>query len=293
MKLGKKLAIGGGVLVLLGIAVLVVAVLMIDSIAKTAIEKGGTYAMGVPTTLESASVGITSGTFAMSGLNVANPPGYSGPRFFGLKSGAVAANLGSVRSEVIEIPSLKLEGIRVSLERTAKGSNYQTILDNMKKFESKDPTMKPPEEKGGKKFVVREIVVRDVEVRLDMIGFGGVNAPPVTIPIHEITLKNVGSAEGGLTPGEITNVVVKAVLATAVERGGGIIPGDVAGELLGGLSKLEGVGKLGVEVVGKAGESAQKLAEGLTKIGSEAGDALKKGAEGVLKGIGDLIPGKK
>lgn len=293
MKLGKKLAIGGGVLVLLGIAVLVVAVLMIDSIAKTAIEKGGTYAMGVPTTLESASVGITSGTFAMSGLNVANPPGYSGPRFFGLKSGAVAANLGSVRSEVIEIPSLKLEGIRVSLERNAKGSNYQTILDNMKKFESKDPTMKPPEEKGGKKFVVREIVVRDVEVRLDMIGFGGVNAPPVTIPIHEITLKNVGSAEGGLTPGEITNVVVKAVLATAVERGGGIIPGDVAGELLGGLSKLEGVGKFGVEVVGRAGESAQKLAEGLTKIGSEAGDALKKGAEGVLKGIGDLIPGKK
>ncbi len=292
MKLGKKLAIGSGVLVFLAAAAAVVGVVMIDSIAKTAIERGGSFALGVPTTLESADVGIMSGTFSMSGLNVANPPGYSGPRFFGLKSGAVAANLGSVTKDVVEIPSLHLDGIRVSLERNLKGSNFKTILENMKKFESKDAAPKVADE-GGKKFIVREIIVRDVEVKVQILGLPGVESPAVTIPIHEIKLNNVGTAEGGITAGEITNVVVKAVLAAAAERGGGIMPGDIAGELKGGLAKLEGVGKFGVEVVGKVGESAQKLAEGLTKIGSEAGEALKKGAEGVLKGIGDLIPGKK
>ena len=39
MKLGKKLAIGSGVLVFLAAAAAVVGVVMIDSIAKTAIDR--------------------------------------------------------------------------------------------------------------------------------------------------------------------------------------------------------------------------------------------------------------
>ncbi|GJQ28262.1 MAG: hypothetical protein HBSAPP03_01460 [Phycisphaerae bacterium] len=292
MKLGKKLGVIGGVLVLAVVVVLVVTVIFIDSVAKAAIEKGGTYAMGVPTTLQSADVGVMSGTFAMKGLNVANPAGFSGPHFFALASGGVAANLGSVTKDVVEIPRLTLDGIKVNLERGSKGSNYQVILDNLKRFESQDPKAKPAEDKGGKKFIVREIVITNVEVRVDMLGLGG-GATAVTVPIHEIKLNNVGTAEGGIEIGKMMNVVIKAILATAVERGGNIIPGDVLGELKGGLAQLQGLGEFGVEVIGKAGESAQKLAEGLTKVGAEAAETVKKGAEGVLKGIGDLIPGKK
>ncbi|CAG0987722.1 hypothetical protein PHYC_02116 [Phycisphaerales bacterium] len=288
MKLGKKILIASGGLLAVVVLALAVAVFYVDSIARTAIERGGTYAMGVPTTLESADVGIMSGKFGMSKLNVANPTGFEGPHFFHLGTGGVEANLGSLGKDVIEVPKLSLDTVKVNLERTSKGSNYQQILDNLKKFESKDPAAKPKEETEGKKFIVRELVIKDVEVRVRMMGM-----PAVTVPIHEIKLKDVGTAEGGMTLGQITGVAVKAILATAAEAGGNIIPGDVLGELKGGLAQLEGVGKFGVEVIGKAGESAQKLAEGLTKIGGEAGEAVKKGAEGVIKGIGDLIPGKK
>lgn len=286
MKLARKLLFAVGALLAVIILVFVVALFWIDSIAKTAIERGGTYAMGVKTTVDSADVGIFSGTFGMTKLNVANPTGFDGPHFFNLGSGSVSANLGSINSDVIEVPKLTLEGVKVNLERTSKGSNYQAILDNLKKFESKEPAAKKEAE--GKKFVVKELVVRDVEVRVQALGL-----PAVTVPIHEIKLNNVGTAEGGMTMGQITGVVVKAILATAAEAGGDIIPGDVLGELKGGLAQLEGVGKFGVEVIGKAGESAQKLAEGLSKIGEDAGEAVKKGAEGVIKGIEGLIPGKK
>jgi 4-aminobutyrate aminotransferase/(S)-3-amino-2-methylpropionate transaminase len=68
---------------------------------------------------------------------------------------------------------------------------------------------------------------------------------------------------------------------------------DVAGELKGGLAQLDGIGKYGVEVIGQAGEQAQKLADGLTRIGAEAGERLKGATEGIRKGIGDLIPPRR
>lgn len=291
MKLGKKLGIGVAGLLLVILLAVGGIVLFIDSIAKSAIEKGGTYAMGVPTTLDSASVGVMSGTFSMKGLKVANPEGFQAKEFFTLGSGGVAADLGSVTKPVVHVPRLELSTIRVSLERSSKGSNYDVILRNLKRFESKDGTA-TKDQGEGRKFTIKEVVVRDVEVRVDLIGLPG-SASAVTIPIHEIKLKDVGTAEGGMTAGQIAGTVVKAVLATAVERGGNIIPGDVLGELKGGLSQLGNLDKFGVEVVGKAGETAQKLAEGLTKVGQDAADSVKKGAEGLLKGVGDLIPGKK
>jgi hypothetical protein len=300
MKLVKRLLVVVGAVVLLLVLAVGVAALYADSLAKAGIEKGGTYAMGVPTTLGSADVGLFSGTFAMHDLHVANPAGFKGDHFFRLGSGGVAADMSSVRKPVVEVPSLKLDGVRVNLERTASGSNYGVILENLKRFESGTPgTPVEKEASDAKKFVVRELVITDVEVRLDMLGLpGGVSA--VTVPIHEIVMHNVGTAEGGLTAGQMTGVIVKAILATAAERGGSLFPSDVLGELKGGLAQLQGIGQFGVEVVGAAGEKAQKLAEGLTKIGGDAGDALRKGVEGVkegaqdaLKGIGDLIPGKK
>lgn len=288
MKLVKRIGILVGGLVVLAALAVGIALFFVDSIAKTAIEKGGTYALGVPTTVADVKIGVLGGTFAMSGLDVANPSGYESRSFLQLGSGAVAANLGSVTKAVVEVPKLELSTIRVSLERNSNGANYQKILDNLKKFESKDPARKPKDEGGGKRFVIKELVVRDVEVKVDLIGMAG-GATAVTVPINEIKLKDVGSAEGGVNAGEIVDVVVKAILATAADVGGGIIPKDVLGELQGGLSQLGGLGEYGVEVIGKAGEEAKKLLGDVGKTLEDAGSEVKKG----LEGIGDLFNKEK
>ena len=73
MKLLIKIVV---VLVLLLVIGVLTTFFFIDRIAKAGVEKGATYALGVPTTLKSADVGVFAGTFAMSGLNVANPEGF-------------------------------------------------------------------------------------------------------------------------------------------------------------------------------------------------------------------------
>ncbi len=289
-KLGKKLSIiAGGVVVVLA-AVLLVALLFIDSIAKTGVEKGATFAMGVNTTLSHAHVGVFSGEFSMSGLSIDNPAGYKKPKFFELGDAGVAVSLGSLTKDVVEVPTLELSDISVDLERNTNGSNYQTILDNLKRFEGSGGEKKA--ESTGKKFIIRQVTVRNVTVRADMIGLPG-GASAITVPIHEVKLSNVGSAEGGASTGQIAATVVKAVLASAAAEGQGLLPTDIVGDLKGGLSQLSSLGEFGVQSIGKAGEGAKQVADFVGGTLQKAGEGLQKGVEDIGKGLKDLIPGKK
>lgn len=288
MKLVKTLGISLGVILVLVIIAIVAAVMAIDSIAKEGVQRGATYALGVPTTLDSAHVGLTSGEFAMSGLTVANPAGFKDPTFLKLGNGAVAVSLGSLRKDVVDVPSLTLTGIRVDIERNAKGTNYQTILDGLKKFESGSPAPKGEE----KKFIVREITIRDVSVKADMVGLPG-GASTVTIPVHEVTLHNVGTAEGGATTGEIAAAIVKAVLSSAAAEGHGILPADLIGDLTGGLGNLSSLSKFDVQSIGKVGEAAKSLTAGVQQVGDQLKKGVDDAASQIKKGLGGLIPGTK
>lgn len=304
-KVARRLGLVAGVLVLVVVVALIAVMVGINGIARAGIEKGGTYALGVPTTLRSANVGVLSGTFAMSGLNVANPEGYASASFLTLGDGAVAVSLQSLRSETVEIPTLRLETITASLERKGGQSNYQTILDHLKGLSGgggEKPSQKPSSG-DGKKFVIGELLIRDVKVHLDVFGGPGGALQKLTavdIPIDEIKLTNVGKtgsgvAGSGVTMGELASIVVRAVLAAAVEKGGGLIPGDVLGELQGSLASLGSLEGLGMNVVANAKGAVENLAGEAGKVAEEGKKAVeegKKAIEEVGKGLEGLIPKK-
>ncbi len=304
MKLARRLGLALGLVVLLVVVGLIVVMVSINGIARAGIEKGGTYALGVPTTLRDANVGVLSGTFAMSGLQVANPEGFSSPNFLTLGDGAVAVSFASLRSDTVEIPTLRLETITASLERKDGASNYQTILNNLKSLsgsgESK-PASKPAGD--GKKFVIGELLIRDVKVHLDVFGGPGGALQKLTavdIPIDEIKLSNVGKtgsgvAGSGVTMGELTSIIVRAVLAAAVQKGGGLIPGDILGELQGSLASLGNLEGLGMNVVANAKGAVENLAGEAGKIAEQGQKSIeegKKAIEDVGKGLEGLIPKK-
>ena len=133
-KLIKLVAV---LLVLLVLATIAVA-LYIDTIAKTAIERGATYALGVKTTLGSADVGLLSGTFSMGDLTVANPAGFKSPYFTHLGEGDVKVALKTLRQETVELPTLTLTNLDIHLEKKEGEANYDVILENLSRFESGD-----------------------------------------------------------------------------------------------------------------------------------------------------------
>lgn len=311
MSKAVKWVVGGVALVVIVLVVVVAAAfLFVDAAAKLGIEKGGTVALGVPTTLKSADVGVFSGTFKMRGLSVGNPKGFAAPHFLTLGDGSVAVSVGTLTKDTVELPELRLEHIDVQLEKKDGKSNYNVILDNLKNLSGGGgdkgggkPAPAPAPKQGGeqgKKFVIKELAIRDVTVHLDLLGIGGVvsDATKLKVDIDAITLHNVGqTGKGvggtGVTMGQLSGLVVQAVLAAAVEKGGGLIPDDVLGELKGGLAGVGDIAgsltDMGMNVAGTVGDIGGKATEAAGKAVEEG----KKAIEDVGKGVTDLLGGGK
>ncbi len=273
-----------------------------DNLAKQGIEKGGTYALGVQTTVASTNIAFTKGTFDMSGFNVANPEGYDTAHFIDLGSSHVSVDYATFGSEALVIPELRLSAIDLNLEKKSGTANYQVILDNLKKFETAEegkqdtgPTKSDPFQ-----FVISKIIIEDVAVHADVLPVGG-EITRANAEIDEIVLENVGTAGDPVDFGELTAIVLKAVLSS-VAGAIGDLPGDIAGELTNGLGDLSDLGDMGIGVAAKVGdkavaiagdlgEEANKALEGATDQIEDAAENIEEGIKDATKGIGDLLGG--
>jgi hypothetical protein len=293
------------------VGIIALGVSQIDNIVKAAIERGGTYATQVDTTVTSVDVGLTAGTFAMDELKIANPPGFDTDHFLVLKDTDVSFDLNSLRSDTIVIPTVTVDGIDVILDKGGNPSNYNTILNSLKRFESSDQPKAAPENRGGKKVAIDSLVLENIDVRVANYPGLSLVAGDVAINIPKVELKDIGR-DKPMTPAEIANLVIKTVLTAAVEAGGGILPADMLGELGNGLQGLTSLGEMGITAIGDAGQvfgesmdevlqNAGKAVEDLgkeaTKAVDEAGkkveNEINKAADEVKKGINNILGGKK
>ena len=305
-KVVKILVILVVIVVLLVVVGGAVALSMVDSIARRAIETGSTYALGVDTTLDKADVGVFSGEFTMSGLNVSNPEGFDEPHFLNLGTGEVSVSYGSLREEVVELPKLVISNVDVQLLKKGGQSNYKVILDNLKRFESDDTTpADQPEETSSKKFVIRTIEIRNVNVHAELLPVGG-SLTKSDVNLDLIELKDVGSGGEPIKMSKIMNLIVKSVLSASINKLGDIP--DIAGELGNGLQSLSAIGEDGVKVLmdvgGELTDVTGDLAKNLDDIAYEAGKVVEdvgrtaeeaakeigKGLEDVGEGIEKVIP---
>jgi len=311
MKILKIILLIAGILVLAVALFLVVVFANLDRAARVGIEQGGTYAMGVDTTLDSTDLGVFSGQFAMAGLRVANPEGFNTPHFLTLGEGAVKLNYESLSSDTITLPTLTLTGIDLYLDKEEGTSNYQTILNNLKRFESGDkPEPEPQGDVAKQNVVIQSLQIRDITVHAEAIG-----NEPVDVEIDAITLTNVGSQGGDtLELAGVFAVVTKAVMLAAVQAGAGAIPDALVGELQSGLGDLESLTDLGIDVTAQIDGVAEDLSgladnisQGVIQSADEISNQLQQGAEDVgktideagksledtAKGIGGLLGGSE
>jgi len=293
MKTAIKIIAVLAVLLIIGvIAIVVLALGQVDKIAKVAIERGGTYAMQVDTTVETVDVSLTGGTATMSGLNIANPDGFDTDHFFSLGETNASLDIQSINTDTIVLPSITLTGIDVILDKGGNPSNYNTILNSLARFESGDSDSGGSSDGAGKRIVINSLKLQDIDIRVANMPGVSFAVGDVAINIPEIELRDVGK-EKSMSAADVINLVVKTVLAAAVEAGGGIIPGDVLGELGNGLAGLSSLSDLGIEAIsdlnldealGGVTEEINKVVE---DIGGDAQEQLDNAAEKVEDTIND------
>jgi len=260
-----------GIVVLALVVVVVGAMLMMDQLARKAVEIGGESAMGVPTTLDKLSLRPFKGEGDLKGLTIGNPEGFETAHFMSLREGAAALDVGSLLKPRVVMNSIELKGLDINLEKRDEGANYEVILENMKTEEEA-----PPEEEG-RHFLVERIVVEDITVHADVAVLGK-KATRVDLHIERIELENVGTeTESGVIMSQLMGTIVKSVLVAVVQQGAKVLPDVVVTGVGAGLEKLGGAGKVAVKVVGKV----------TYKVGDKVVDVIG----GVAKGIGGIFGG--
>lgn len=264
-KLLIRLALGLLLLVLLALGT---ALVFLDPIVGAAIGKGASYATGVEAGVESVDVGLRDGSFELTGLRLANPPGFASPHFLKLGKARAQCDKGTVLSDRIEMQEFVLDGLDVALERNAQGSNWGRILDHVEKVSG--PAAEPPEEPAsgpGRSLSIRRIEIRGVKVALTLADV------PIGAGTHALELPAIVIADfksDGSTleiVAKLTRAIVTGVLEQSVRSGGGVFPKDVLASLGDGLAGLEKqLGEEASKAIEKhLGEDAKKTLEGLFK----------------------------
>lgn len=302
MKKLFKLLVVLVVLVAIGVAG---AFYYVDTIAEKAIERGGEMALGVPTQLDEVNISLWGGEASLSGLTIANPHGFTETTFMGLGQGDAAVSIGSLMSDTVRLPRIRLSNIRINLEQRGKQNNIQPLLARAKSMRgaSSGTDSGSTAQGGGKKFIVEYFSLEDVQVQaaLEMLG----QTSSVNLALPKIELRNLGVKEQGLPMPELIQKVVQAVLS-AVESSSGQFSPALARLLQGELGDLD---TLSTEVVGQARAQVEKAVSELkdkvdvegtldrvkekVPVPEEAEKALKEKTDELMKGVGDLLGGGK
>jgi hypothetical protein len=170
-------------------------------------------------------------------------------------------------------------------------------MKNLKRFEAgSQPSKGESPQREGKKFIIREIVIKDVQVHVSLLAVGDT---PIrhTVPINELRLTDVGTVgDNGVQVAELTGILVKAILTSVIERGGDILPKDISGELASALENLGSLEAIGVTLRDEAGSVLKGLGQGLGGLigteGTETGESGKGGLRNVVEGVGGLLTSK-
>jgi hypothetical protein len=268
------------VVVLVVVAVLAaIPILYLDRLAHRALERGASDTFGQRTEVGSVSLGLLSGRVGVGDFRVRNPEGWQEKHFLAIEDGRFSVGLPTFLEETVIVPEFVLRDVSLALERSVSGkSNYGEILRHMQSGPPPDPAAEP-----GKKFVIRDLRIENVEAKLRLEGAGGVVQKALDVTIPEIRLRDVGSeSEGGVVAAQVWRTVATAVMEAVARESGGL-----AGFLTADLrNQLARVTTMPFQVVG---EVTRLTGEGVEEVGRGVGRVIDEATGGVLKGAGDAV----
>jgi uncharacterized protein involved in outer membrane biogenesis len=243
------------VLVAIPILIVLVALLKLDALVQAGVQIGGSKVLGVRTQVEGASASLLGGKLALTGLNVANPPGFKNDFFVKANLISVSAQVSGLMKKEIHLYEVILESPEFSYEVPSIGgkTNVDVIMDNIKSGE-KAP---PKNEQKGEQTKLKIDLLSVTNARVHVVYLGA----PINITLPKIEMRNLDDGHGNAIP---TDQVLSALLR----------------KITGGITdQIAGLGKGSLDLVSKnakqAGEVGEKAGQGVVQQGEKAVGAIK------------------
>jgi len=246
----KKILVGSVFALLLLIIVAALGVhFFLDAAIKRGVETIGPKITKVDVKVDSVSLSILSGSGKIKGLLVGNPPGFKSPSAIQVGTASLELVPGTLLNDKIVIKSINVEAPEITFETDLKNNNLSKILDNVNettgggKEPQPAPAPKPGEPaKPAKKLQVDDFVIRGGKVHVNVTPL----SQTATVPLPDIHLTSLGTGPEGITPAELTELVIKEIVKAAESQAGNVVTDIGKGaQYLGGSLKTNVMDKVG------------------------------------------------
>ncbi len=230
------------VVVVLVIGAAVAAYLGLGYVVKRVVEAEGTAQLNVPTTVASATLGLTTGGIGLTDLAIGSPAGYSAPQLFAVHGLKVeTAGLTHLRDRPLHVTTIAVDAPKLVVEQHGLQLNVQALLDHLPNRSPAGESKPSPAtaEKNPVKLVIDTISITNATVQFipdangaaseALHGLGDLGkqlsglaakqldqqlkATTVTLPT--LTVKNVGNTDGKMQGAEIKDVAAAVIEAMA------------------------------------------------------------------------------
>ncbi len=194
----------------------------LDLIVAKMIEDVGTEVTGTSVAVSGVQLHLLDGQAAMSGLEVANPAGFSSPAIFKLGKIAVSIDVESLKGSPIVIDELVVAQPQVFYEMHQDGmSNLSALKKNIDSY-STSKTASPGEQQPAATEPAGEpikLVIRKLRFEGGHLSATSALTPDrkIETDLPAFRLVNIGQATGGTTSDQIAREVLDGLIKQATE----------------------------------------------------------------------------
>lgn len=175
----------------------------LDGLVKSAIQDYGGAMTQASVSVGEVQIQPGDGRGIIRNLVIGNPKGYKTSHALKVGEIEVAIDIASVARDVVIVRKIAIVAPDVIYEKGEAMTNFDAIQKHIADYLG--PADK---QEGGKKLIVEELTIRNAKAQASAAFMGG---KTVAVALPDITLRNVGKAKGGITPGELGNEIAKAI----------------------------------------------------------------------------------
>jgi len=193
----------------------------LDVLVKFTLEHYGPDVAGVPVRVAHVEISPTSGRGSLKGIEIGNPQGFTAPHAARLGEVRVQVDPATIRSRLVRIREIAIEGPTIVYERGGKTTNLDAIHRNIEGYVSRNAPPKPSDPGAGDTvwphnlFIVDRFTIRGAKVTMTNPALRGQG---ITFDLPDIELRDMGKSEGGLTPSQLANIVTNTVIAKIAQK---------------------------------------------------------------------------
>jgi hypothetical protein len=205
----KKILIAAGVLIGALLIMMAASVVVVGPMIRSAVNKHGPKMMGTGVKAQDVDVSLFSDGATLTDFVLGNPPGFTVPQAATAKEIRVRIDKKSLLTDRVVIDAIEVISPHLYYEIQGKTDNFRALLSSMRKAAKAaepPPGQKPARWKKPKKhMLIREVIIRDGLVDLAAASLQG---KPITVPLPDMRLTNIGAKEGGSTSDKAVKVIL-------------------------------------------------------------------------------------